>query len=534
MKIPSKSLIFLPLLALLASCGGGSQGQVSSSIEASVSSIEERNNANGSVSYEIFVRSFYDHDGDGTGDFLGIKDKMSYLADMGIKTIWLLPIHKSPTYHGYDVDDYYSVCPEYGTIEDFDSMIEEANKYDIDVMIDMVLNHTSTSNPWFTQSYQDYVNNNTAANSKAAWYNWSDKSKNGYSEYGKTGKYYEARFNFSMPDLNMDNLQVREEIDKIFEFWIKDHGVKGFRLDAVKYYYYGNTANNVEFLNYLVDTAKAYDPNFYMVGEDWESDVLVTKYHASEVDSFFRFSTSSAPGGLGLFVNAAKGYRKASAYMNSLVKYEEGVKAANPNAYTSYFISNHDANRAAYSSEDQAKLAATLQIMTPGTPWIYYGEEILLWGSRLNEAEGSDVKRRLPLIWSKSDKTGECGFPEKSRPDLNNYTQVELGVYDQLANPNSLTNHYKKINRVRNEYPMFKHGVITSLLDGLNDTSDKVVAYQISLDGDYVNVYINLDTTAHDVVVQGEIKNEVDIFGTKSTLTGTTLSIQPYSLVITK
>ena len=209
---------------------------------------ENSSNENGSVSYEIFVRSFYDYDGDGIGDFLGVKEKLPYLKDLGVKTLWLMPIHESPSYHGYDVVDYYGVNPEYGTMEDFESLVNQAAEYNIDIMIDIVFNHSSTQCQWFQKSYKDFTSKNTSETSMADWYCWSETSKGGYKMYnGNSKAYYECRFDSSMPDFNTENPKVREEFVNILKHWI-DKGVKGFRFDAVKYYDYENTAYNTDFL----------------------------------------------------------------------------------------------------------------------------------------------------------------------------------------------------------------------------------------------------------------------------------------------
>lgn len=128
-------------------------------------------NENGSMGYEIFVRSYYDSDGDGIGDLRGVASKLDYLEDLGIKTIWLMPIHPSPTYHGYDVTDYYGVHPDYGTLDDFDYLITQATSHHIDIMLDMVFNHSSDRHPWFATSLRDYADNNESETSKKDWYN---------------------------------------------------------------------------------------------------------------------------------------------------------------------------------------------------------------------------------------------------------------------------------------------------------------------------------------------------------------------------
>ena len=131
-------------------------------------------NEQGSVSYEIFVRSFYDTDFDGIGDFNGVKEKLPYLKELGIKTVWLMPIMPSISYHGYDVVDYYSVHSDYGTMQDFENLLKEASNNNIDIMIDIVFNHSSIENEWFKQSYEDYINNNEPEGSKKDLYCWSE------------------------------------------------------------------------------------------------------------------------------------------------------------------------------------------------------------------------------------------------------------------------------------------------------------------------------------------------------------------------
>src|SRR5687768_9705292 len=187
---------------------------------------------NDTVFYEIFVRSFYDSDGNGIGDFNGITEKLDYLndgdpatrTDLGVTGLWLMPIHPSPSYHGYDVTDYYDVNPEYGTMEDFKRLLEEAHARGIRVTIDWVLNHTSSQHAWFEQakdpesSYRD-------------WYRWTTEQFPGPGwRYGGGGASYYANFAEYMPDLNYANTAVRAEMKKVFDFWLNDVGIDGFRL----------------------------------------------------------------------------------------------------------------------------------------------------------------------------------------------------------------------------------------------------------------------------------------------------------------
>ena len=433
-----------------------------------------------------------------------------------------MPIHPSPSYHGYDVSNYYQVNPDYGTLDDFDALVSEANKYNIDIMLDMVFNHCSRDNSYFIESYNDFKMGNDSEDSKATWFNWSTKA--GYNNCNSSFRndpeaWYEARFDATMPDFNYDNPAVRAEIENIIKFWIEEHGVKGFRLDAVKYFYYEDTNRNVEVLSWLADTVKKYDPNFYMVGENWGSAVSANNYHASSVDSFFRFEASyGGKQGSNTITNAAKGRTKASIFLNDLVKNTNAIKAKNPNGYPSYFQSNHDMDRVAkaFTSIEQEKAAASLLAMLPGTSYMYYGEEISMLGTRKTSPDDfSDVRRRLPMIWDKQDKTGECDFPEESRFDLSNNDQVELGVNDRLNENYSLLNHYKKAINVRNKYgDLFKYATVTSKIDGLNvdeKYKNNVYAYELSYNGEKILIVHNFaDKNIKCNILDSEILDSIN------------------------
>ncbi len=463
-------------------------------------------NENGSMSYEIFVRSFYDSNNDGIGDFRGVASKLDYLKDMGIKTVWLMPIHPSPTYHGYDVTDYYAVNPDYGTMDDFDYLVEEAGKRHIDIMLDMVLNHSSDQHQWFKKSLEDFANQNADEDSKADWYVWSVGQGKDYKIYNGQAYTYEAGFGASMPDFNLDSTAVRAEMEKITKHWI-DHGVKGFRLDAVKYYYPAETGS-IEFMDWLEDTAHKYDSNFYMVGECWTSQQIVQRYHKSKLDSFFNFNSSREGSGADGLIPLIKRITNGNNFGNAIEQNEKIIKQNNPNAYSSYFFSNHDMDRVSNSlTEEYASTAINVLATMPGTPFLYYGEEILLKGERQG-ADSSDARRRLPMIWSKNDKTGECEFPEKNRPDLSTNDQVKDGVADQLSKPFSVLNAYRYAINVRNKYPIFKHGVFTNITESLKADDKRLVGYKLSTGDNSTAVVVihNLSLFAATMDMPGGMK----------------------------
>ena len=489
---------------------------------------EKASNAQGSMSYEIFVRSFYDTNNDKIGDLNGVTAKLPYLYDLGVKTLWLMPIHKTKSYHGYDVTDYKSVNSDYGTIQDFDNLVKEAKQYNIDIMLDMVFNHTSNAHKWFSNSAAYYEAGETGG--YYDYYNWSNTKGTGYSQYPGKNFYYESRFDSSMPDLNLDSEAVRSQIDDICKFWIQEHGVKGFRLDAVLYYYYGQSSKNIEFLSWLRQTTLKYDPNFYMVGEAWDdSGDQQISYYTSGLDSFFNFRHSIT--GSKSLITLAKGTGSANNFASDIESYEKSLKQKNSNGYSSYFLSNHDQDRISKSFYDEYvdcnKAAASLYCLLPGTPYMYYGEEISLKGTRGSEA--SDRLRRLPMIWSESDKTGECKASENAK----DYDQVTLGAEDQLKVEDSLVNHYKRVINVRNQYPFLKQGIFKNLTTSLNDSSGYVMAYSISLNDQSVIFVHNFGFESATVDnIGGQILNDLNVTMQRAKIADGSLTIGPHSSVV--
>ena len=495
-------------------------------------------NANGSVCYEIFVRSFYDTNNDGIGDFNGVTAKLPYLKELGVKTLWLMPIMPSPSYHGYDVADYYGVNPDYGTMSDFDNLLAEAKKHNIDIMIDIVFNHSSTQNPWFSQSYEDYINNNTSLDSKADWYCWIDHYQTGYSIYsGSKGIYYESRFDHSMPDLNTQNEAVRAEMLKILKYWV-EKGVDGFRFDAVKYFDFNNTKYNVEFMTYLHDEIVKDYPGIYFVGECWDGITVINDYYKSTFESFFTFGSSLDGNGDASIVGQVKTLTSANSFASTIENRERIMKENNPNAYSSYFLSNHDMDRASNSlTNENAKLAASLYLLLPGTPYMYYGEEIELMGKRKTAPEdASDARRRLPMIWSMTDKNGECGFPEPHRTDLMNNEQVKLGVAEQMDKNFSLWNHYKKVIEIRNKYPFIKNSVFTNMTKQIDTKLDNILAYELSYGDESIIVIHNFENANASVDLSkigvSSILDEVSVSRQYPELSNNVLKIGKWSTVI--
>ncbi len=477
------SLIFSLLPLVLASCGSSDplpKGDGTYAIDETVS------NEGGSLSYEIFVRSFYDADGDGIGDFDGILAKADYLKQLGVGNIWLLPIFPSPSYHGYDTSNFYKTNADYGSLNSFKAMVKGLKEKGVRVTLDIALNHCSPRISWFQESYNDFLNGDTSPESKADWFIWSTTKKSGYAQWGDL--YYECSdFNTSsMADFNWDSKTLREELKDVLLYWM-NMGIAGFRLDAVRYFYEGSTSKNVAVLRELYEAVAKEYPDVYFVGENWTTGSDYYDYFASGIPSFFQFATSISATTGTTIISAAKGYSTGDSFVATVAESEKKVKEKNPKGYSSYFISNHDQDRSSKSLEgDDAKFAASITYLLPGTPYIYYGEEIGLLGVR--GAEPTDVMRRLPMIWSETDKTGECSFPEKSNLYLmSEMEQVKKGALDLLKEPMSLTNHYRKLGQVRNKIPWIKDAAIKAIETG----TERFFAYTLTGEGHSVLVVHN-------------------------------------------
>ena len=316
--------------------------------------------------YEIFVYSFNDTNGDGIGDLNGVREKLDYIQDTGFNAIWLMPICPSPTYHKYDVTDYYGIDPQYGTMEDFDTLCKECHKRNIRVMTDLVLNHTSSQHPWFVDALQK-----KEASPYFDYYNFAYEYHEGYTE--RNGIYYECRFWEEMPDLNLDSEELREEIKKIMAFWI-EHGVDGFRLDAVTSFYTGSDEQNIAFLQWLCNAGKGIKEDLTFVGEAWTSQSKYATYYKSGIDSLFDFAYS---GFNGIIHDTVMGVYGVDDYISALVKEEELYASYNKDFVNAPFYTNHDMARSAgfYAGEDgmaKAKIAGALNLLMTGNAFVYY------------------------------------------------------------------------------------------------------------------------------------------------------------------
>ena len=398
---------------------------------------------NDAVFYEVFVRSFYDSDGDGIGDLNGLIEKLDYLNDgdptttddLGVTGIWLMPIMASPSYHGYDTTDYYTVNPEYGTNEDFKRLMEEAHKRGIRIIIDLVLNHTSAQHPWFIEA-QD------PNSEKRDWYVWRETGGPGWHR-ALGGGYYYGIFWDQMPDLNFENPDVTDEMLNITRFWLEEMGVDGFRLDAIKHLIEdgAQTENTVATLDWFKEFYAFYKdikPDAFTVGEVWSPTHIVAQYTDGKVDVCFEFDLAKA------MLEAARRGRTTS-----LSIAQSNMMAAYPPGQYATFLANHDQDRtrSTLMNDEQAKLAATLQLTFPGVPFIYYGEEIGMQGMK------PDENIRRPMQWT-PDGGFSTGRPWRGY--FEDYATRNVTLQD--TEEDSLLNHYRALIALRNNHAALRIG----------------------------------------------------------------------------
>ena len=392
--------------------------------------------------YEIFTGSYCDSNGDGIGDLNGIRSKLDYIQSLGVDGIWLTPVSPSPSYHKYDVTDYTAVDPAFGTIADYDALAESCAARGISLIFDLVVNHTSSEHPWFLSA----VNSLQTGDFENPYINYYQFTE-GAGDYPVEGTdwYYAAGFDQSMPELNLDNPAVRGEIKAVVSFWL-GHGVGGFRLDAVTHYYDGQAESNITFLRWLDETVKEADPEAFLVGEAWTDGVTILEYYKSGIDGLFNFPMSST-GTLSKAMRSEAG----QSFAERTAQWWQDIAAVNPEAVAVPFLSNHDQGRISgvlVNDVQQEKQAAALYLLSPGVPFLYYGEEIGMTGS------GDDPNKRLPMLWSAADPTGMCLPPEGATQAQ----RLKVGVDGQETDANSLLAFYRSVLAFRLHYPVFVHG----------------------------------------------------------------------------
>jgi alpha-amylase len=431
---------------------------------------------NDAIFYEIFVRSFKDSNGDGIGDFNGITEKLDYLQELGINAIWLMPIHPSPSYHGYDVLNYYAVNPEYGTMQDFKNLLKEAHQRDIKIIIDFVLNHTSSNHPFFMDANRD------PDSTYRDWYVWSDSAGDHWHQ--GNGGYYYGFFWSGMPDLNYRTSEVTDQMFDVTRYWLEDIGVDGFRIDAAKHLIeegskLENTDATHDWFKGFYTFYKNSNPDAYAVGEIYGAGAFLATKYTEQLDHIFNFEIASG------ILNSVIG--ESNTGINSAWNFT--LKDISDGEYAT-FLTNHDQNRVMSvlnGNEEKAKLAAVMLLTAPGTPFMYYGEELGMQGKKPDE----DI--RLPMQWNADANAGfTTGTPWRA-PDV---FHSQVNVDQQNQDPDSLLNLYRTLTKLRAEHTVLRTGSITLLETGSTDVyaiirsnNTKNIMVLINLNGEPVSDY---------------------------------------------
>jgi glycosidase len=448
----------------------------------------------GAVCYEIFVRSFRDSDGDGIGDLKGLTESLDYIndgnpsshRDLGARCIWLMPVAESPSYHGYDVSNYYRVAPAYGTNADFKRLVAEAHRRGIRVLVDLVLNHASSEHPFFKEALRD-----TSAPHRG-WFRWSPtkpamKGPWGQEVWHKSpvrDEYYYGVFWSGMPDLNYENPAVRQEANKVARFWLQEMGVDGFRLDAVPYLVErGDTLAHSRathaVLHDFAANVRRVSPHAFTIGEVWDSTGTILSYYPNELDAHFAFPVSDA-------ILEAVRTGSAKKLLPEVLRFQ---RALPPDRWAP-FLRNHDQTRtvtALGGDTARARLAASLLLTLPGLPFVYYGEEIGMTGDK------PDERLRTPMQWSGVTGAGFTrGRPwETLQPD-----SLTANVARQDTDSGSLLNLYRRLIHLRARNPALGAGELIPV-----DASSDAAAAWLRRDGRrVVLVLANLGTQSLDSV----------------------------------
>jgi alpha-amylase len=406
---------------------------------------------NDRVFYEIFVRSFQDSNGDGTGDLAGVTSRLDDLAALGVGGIWLMPIFESDTEHGYATTDYRSVEADYGSLADFDALLKEAHQRDIKVLLDFVPNHTSSSHPWFSAALTD------PKGETASWYRFTETQPSDIGPYGPawhaapSNRWYFGLFGSQQPDLNLENPTVTAELTSSATWWL-DRGVDGFRLDAAKHLVedgsqYESTPQTIAWLESFQEKLRTHKPDVLTVAEVWSPTSSVSQYVPKSADLAFDFDLAKA------LVKAVRDQDE----VDLLVELDIAATAFPKGQYAS-FLSNHDQPRVASAigadpgndnADAKVKQAASLLLTSPGIPFIYYGEELGTTGNK------PDEQLRLPYPWDGSPEAGfSTGTAFRAPPASSSARNLAV----QQSDPSSIWNHYRSLIKLKKSLPALSGG----------------------------------------------------------------------------
>ncbi|MFU8888111.1 MAG: alpha-amylase family glycosyl hydrolase [Trueperaceae bacterium] len=412
------------------------------------------------VYYQVFVRSFQDSDGDGIGDLRGLAARLPYLAGLGITGLWLTPIHPSPSYHGYDVTDYRGVHPELGTMADFLAFLDAAHRHGMRVVLDLVVNHSSDRHPWFVAA-------RTGDGRFRDWYRFERDPEPLIGTLGGSawhdagdGTRYLGLFGADMPDLDHRNPEVVDAMLDVAAFWL-DLGVDGFRIDAIQHVVEGddgsiaNAPANLAWVAEFGARLRERHPGAFLVGETWTSTPTIAAYHRDAgLDMSFDYPLWRVLNGA-LLVRSAIDLRAQLALNGNA--YPEGARRGT-------FVGNHDQVRPASvlsplrPNPARAALLGRLLLALPGTPFVYYGEEL----GMPNGPGDDDRQKRTPMRWTATEDGGFSGGVPWFPPST---SDPAISVEAQAGDPASVLEAYRSAIALRAAHPALARGGATPLRD---------------------------------------------------------------------
>lgn len=489
------------------------------------------------VHYELFVRAFCDSNNDGLGDLNGVTAKLDYLQDLGIRAIWLMPINRSPSYHKYDITDYYAIDRDYGTIEDLKRLVRAAHDRGIAVLMDLVLHHTSSQHPWFREAskgpespywnyYKWLLPEEIKARNLATRDITADSSERNPWHTVRGARFREQYYGMfwrEMPDLNFDHPPVRAEFVNIARFWLEEAGVDGFRLDAARHLYREfEEPKNHQFWEEFRTALEAIKPDIHLVGEVWTRPEKIAPYFRGLHANFnFDFALSLA--------EVIRQEDDTEDLIEFLAYVQGAYERVTPHFIDALILSNHDQKRigsALNGNPGQLKVAASLLLTLPGNPYLYYGEELGMLGTKPDETI------REPFLWNIGKQD-----PDRARwrPATFSTSRTVRPLAQQQADPSSLYNHYKRLIHFRNGHPVLNDNL--SRLEQSNIRQMGVVAFiRRNQSGQRVLVVHNLSRNPVSVMLP---PNERTAF-TKLTFASTdqtawqieSLMLGPYSFAV--
>ncbi|AKG33819.1 glycoside hydrolase family 13 protein [Paenibacillus durus] len=497
------------------------------------------------VAYQIYPRSFMDGNGDGIGDLRGILGKLDYLKNLGIDVIWICPIYKSPNDdNGYDISDYHDIMAEFGTMEDFDELLEQVHRREMKLIMDLVINHTSDEHPWFIES------RSSKDNPKRDYYIWADpkdgaEPNNWDSIFGGsiweydmvTDQYFMHVFSKRQPDLNWENPDVRQDLYEMVNWWL-DKGIDGFRIDAISHI--KKLAGfpdlpNPEGLRYVsafeghMNREGIHDLLEELKRETFDKYDIMTVGEASGVtadDADQWVSKETGKFNMVFQFNHMHLWDKSLESGFDLITFKkvltEWQKALEGTGWNALFMENHDKPRSVSTYGDDgplrvqsAKALATMYFLMQGTPFIYQGQEIGMTNVRfpsiddyddvhmktvyrLEREEGKTHEELMEVIWKNGRDNSrtpmqwtageQAGFTAGTPWMKVNPNYKEINVESELENPDSIYHYYRKMIHLRKSNPVAVYGAYDLILP----ENEQIYAYTRTLEDDQLLIITNL------------------------------------------